>query len=34
MHDEEGRGENVALVLFGDRGPTCMGERHGKAYQE
>ena len=33
MHNE-GRGENAAVVVFGDRGSTFMGERHGKAYQE
>ena len=33
MHNE-GRGENAAVVVFGDRASTFMGELHGKAYQE
>ena len=33
MHGE-GRGENAGVVVFGDRGSTCMGERHDNSFQE
>ena len=33
MHGK-GRGENAGVVVFGDQGSTCMGERHGKSIQE